>query len=604
MFYPEVPDNANTRQSISQWLGYNHNLRIGDGEFYDCENLSSDNYPLISPRKKRPVLASLPDAVRGLLYTDGDLAYLSGGTLYLGSASYDLSSYMTDLKSEQQMIKFGSYLLIFPLGLYFNTADRTDYGSLGSAYTAPEGVTVTYMVCDETGNALDAADPDGYQRNVTASTTAPKEGMKEGDYWLNTYDGGLYVWDADASMWNVVLTTYVKIQVPNSQMNTRFQAGDAVHMNTSVPDLNTGSIIQYVGEDYLVVTGLMGDSVMRTQDTDSTWRLTIERKVPALNYVCVSANRVWGCYYGIVNGQQVNEIYASKLGDPKNWYCYEGLSSDAYAISLGSDGCFTGCIEYQGYPTFFKENAIYRIYGRYPSEYQLITTNCRGVQDGSYKSLAICGEYLLYKSVADVCIYDGSTPVSISNALGKGCLYYNAVSGACLNKYYISMRDAKGNATLFVYDMDYNLWHKEDSLLVEAFTYSVSGQMYGYAGNKVYGFGDADNMAYLEQEVSEEYVKWYAQTGEMGYEYPDYKYVNRLTLRAYLPIRSEIVLSISYDDGPWQEVGVLRGPGTVKSQSFSFCPTRCDHFRLKLEGHGDVRIYTLTRTLCAESEEP
>ena len=177
MFYPEVPDNANTRQSISQWLGYNHNLRIGDGEFYDCENLSSDNYPLISPRKKRPVLASLPDAVRGLLYTDGDLAYLSGGTLYLGSASYDLSSYMTDLESEQQLIKFGAYLLIFPLGLYFHTADRADYGSLGSAYTAPEGVTVTYMVCDETGNALDAADPDGYQRNVTASTTAPKEGM-------------------------------------------------------------------------------------------------------------------------------------------------------------------------------------------------------------------------------------------------------------------------------------------------------------------------------------------------------------------------------------------------------------------------------------------
>ena len=68
-----------------------------------------------------------------------------------------------------------------------------------------------------------------------------------------------------------------------------------------------------------------------------------------------------------------------------------------------------------------------------------------------------------------------------------------------------------------MYTPEYNLWHKEDGLSVEAFTYSVSGQMYGYAGNKVYGFGDADNMAYLEQEVSEEYVKWYAQTGEMGW---------------------------------------------------------------------------------------
>ena len=50
-------------------------------------------------------------------------------------------------------------------------------------------------------------------------------------------------------------------------------------MNTSVPEINTGSIIQYVGEDYLVVTGLMGDSVMRTQSTDSTCLLYTSRCV-------------------------------------------------------------------------------------------------------------------------------------------------------------------------------------------------------------------------------------------------------------------------------------------------------------------------------------
>jgi len=31
-------------------LGYNHNRTIGNGEFFEMENLSSDEYPMMSPR--------------------------------------------------------------------------------------------------------------------------------------------------------------------------------------------------------------------------------------------------------------------------------------------------------------------------------------------------------------------------------------------------------------------------------------------------------------------------------------------------------------------------------------------------------------------------
>lgn len=606
MFYPTVTDNQNTRESISQWLGYNHNYSAADGEMYDMKNLSSDNYPLMSPRSVRPVLFKFEKKIRGILYTDETLAYFVGQKLYFGNDSYDFSQYIPDDDSDVQLLKMGAYILIFPAGAYLNTANTSDMGYLGSSYTAGEGVTVTYSISDSSGNALDAQDSTGHTRKVITSSVQPDveaDEISDGDYWINTSDNGLYMYSGDNSRWTTVPTTYVKITVPGSSLSEIFNVGDAVTMNTSVPDINEGSIIVSTGDDFLVVIGMLPGYAVRSQETDSSWRLKIERRIPTMDYVCESNNRIWGCYYGIKNGVLVNEIYASKPGDPKNFYAYGTTADSAYSLSIGSPGAWTGCIEYGGYPTFFKENVIYKIFGRYPSEYQLVTINARGVQQGSAKSLAICGEYLIYKSVADICVFDGSTPTSISAALGRDSVYYAAVGGSCLSKYYISMTDQNGEPALFVYDLSYNIWYKEDDLRITQFTSSNSGQMYGASSdNQIYGFGVRENVMYLHQLTGEEYVEWMAETGDMGMEYPDRKLVNRLTLRAYIPIGSEINVEIRYDDGQWELVDTLRGDGTVNTQTCQIWPTECDHFRLRLSGHGDMRIYKLSRTLDTTSE--
>lgn len=57
----------------------------------------------------------------------------------------------------------------------------------------------------------------------------------------------------------------------------------------------------------------------------------------------------------------MNEVYGCKLGDFKNWTCYAGLSTDSWAAQVGSDGAWTGAVNYQGYPTFFKETVLHRI---------------------------------------------------------------------------------------------------------------------------------------------------------------------------------------------------------------------------------------------------
>ena len=43
MRYPQLTPPATSRSMVDVFRGYNHNLRISDGEFYDMENLTSDH---------------------------------------------------------------------------------------------------------------------------------------------------------------------------------------------------------------------------------------------------------------------------------------------------------------------------------------------------------------------------------------------------------------------------------------------------------------------------------------------------------------------------------------------------------------------------------
>ena len=187
--------------------------------------------------------------------------------------------------------------------------------------------------------------------------------------------------------------------------------------------------------------------------------------MPLLDFVIESGNRLWGCRYGEnANGDVVNEIYASKLGDFKNWNCFMGISTDSYVASCGTDGQWTGAITHLGYPIFFKENYLHKVYGNYPSNYQIQTTECRGVQKGCGKSLAIVNEKLFYKSINGICVYDGSLPSEISQAFGD-IRYSEAVGGSHNNKYYVSMKSEEDNKYyLFVFDY-FNTSHNHYLLL-------------------------------------------------------------------------------------------------------------------------------------------
>ena len=270
-----------------------------------------------------------------------------------------------------------------------------------------------------------------------------------------------------------------------------------------------------------------------------------------------------------------------------------GLATDSYAASCGTDGQFTGAITHMGYPLFFKENCVHKVYGNYPANFQIQTTACRGVQKGCERSLAIVNEVLYYKARSGICAYDGSLPTEASYALGNEA-YSEAVGGGHGNKYYVTMKDVTGKWNLFVYDTAKGMWHKEDDLHADSFC-SCRNELYAISKGKIItmlGSGD-DHEGDLE---------WMVQTGEIGISSPDMKYISRLTVRMAMDIGSEVRFYAQYDFcETWEPLFTLRSDN-LRSFSIPIRPKRCDHMKLRIEGEGMAKIYSITKTIEQGSE--
>lgn len=584
-FFPTVQAQAAQRRVTDVFAGYNHNLRINDGEFYDEENLCSDDYPLLSVRRQRGVYAS-PAAAQGLIAKDA-LCYVDGTEFVINEKRIDMELSTETEMCPKSLISMGAYVIILPDRKYINTADLSDFGSIEASYTSVSDVT--FNLCTVDGAGLD----------VIAGAAAP-ENPKNGEYWLDTSatPHTLKVYSETSAMWMSVVTTYVKISATG--IGAQFEQYDGVTISgivkTGVKDLNGSAIIWAKDENYIVVVGILDTEINQTAEEGA---VTIARKMPEMDFVIESGNRLWGCKYGMVDGKTVNEIYASKLGDFRNWNCFMGIFTDSYVASCGTDGQWTGAITHLGYPLFFKENCLHKVYGTAPSSYQIQTTACRGVQKGSGKSLAIVNEVLYYKSRGGVCAYDGSLPTEISDAFG-GVLYSDAVGGGHRNKYYLSMKNSGGIWNLFVYDARLGVWHREDNTHANAWC-SCRDEMYyiDAADGKirtVLGSGQTET----------EKIRWRAETGLFvsalsSGKYPDYaadkKYVGRLMLRMALDPGATMQAYVEYDSsGVWEQLWSMTGKN-LQTFTFPVRPRRCDHFRLRLVGQGGAKLYSLTKTL-------
>ena len=520
--------------------GLNHNLGAGDGELWDMQNLTSDYSPLLATRQKRRLLQTLMRP-NGIFSWDG-LAWVDGTTFYYKGVAKG-----TVANSKKTFAALGAYIVILPDKKYYNTI-ADEFGNLESSWT---GTSLTFT------------------------------------------NGRLYDEPADANC----------IQAAGVNWSNFFKAGDAVTISgcTKHPENNKTPIIREISGNklYFYENVFTLDGSGTTPYTESG-TLAIRRTMPDLKYVCENENRLWGC--------DDTTIYACKLGDIFNWNVYDGLNTDSYAVDTGSAGKFTACVSYLGYPIFFKEDHIYKVYGSMPSNYELMGSATLGVASGSDKSLAIAGEMLFYLSGAGFMAYSGGIPQPIGQAFGLERLQ-NAVGGSDGLKYYVSAENAERKRRLCVYDAQRAVWHIEDETNIIGFC--------RHDGNTY--FLKADGAIYLTGTIrgqigdEEQDFSWFAEfadftesgqnrkgTNNIG---PNKKGVSKIQVRLELEKGASCTIYLQFDStGEWIKVGHAMQEGDKRSYYLPIIPRRGDHYRMKIEGTGGCRIYSLVREYYSGSE--
>lgn len=567
MQIPTLKQGNVSRENVTSFGGYHAGARIAEGEFAAMKNCTGDQFPLIATRRKRGAYAA-PQKCNGLLAKDS-LCWVDGSKFVMNG--YETELHLTD--SPKQLVSMGAYVIIFPDKKYINTADLSDSGNLEAEFTSAGTVKFTPV--------------DGDGKPLIPAYTQPEEPEKpeNGALWLDTSGAGaLLQWSAGTGMWVSVDNTLVRISCPN--MGVSFRPGDGVQLTGVPAGVETSGVIADCGRDYVTVPGLLE----REASLDTP--VTVGRYLPLMDMVLECGNRLWGCRYGLNRaGAVVNEIYASKLGDFRNWNCFQGVSTDSYCVSLGADGPFTGAVQHLGYPVFFREDCIHRLYGSTPATFRLQTTPCPGVQQGCSQSLARVGQMLYYKSPTGVCAYDGAVPVTVSQKLGvMPCT--RAAAGALGDKYYICFQEEENTGQLWVYDTARGLWHREDDTRVRCFCTCRDDLFF------VNGAGQI--ISVMGRGQPEEEISWMLETGMLGTLTPDSKTLTRLNLR--LELAQQATVWVQYDgDDFWKPVATVYGSA---GQCFNLpvAVRRCDRLRLRLEGTGFMRLSCITKTMERGSE--
>ncbi len=568
MFFPKMSGLSMTKEFQDVFGGYNHNLRSDMS--YEEKNITAEHYPLLATRRKRGTIETISNP-QGLVTKD-TIAYVDGADLVYNGKRISMNLSTNNAMCPKQLVSMGAYLLIWPDKKWLNTKNMDEFGSMETSNTTAAETSV--KLCNQDGATY-----------TSVAMSAP-ESPADGALWMDVSDATpvLKKYSAQSGLWVSVPTTYLRLECANIGAN--LNAGDGITVSGFTDDragINGSYVIESCDTDYIVVVGI----VRGTQFAESG-AVTVERTVPDMDYVCESGNRIWGCKYGVVDGRTVNEIYASKLGDFKNWNVFQGLSTDSYVASRGSDGQFTGAIAHLGYPLFFKEDCIEKVYPSSTGAHQIVTTECRGLQKGCWRSLKIVGDTLYYKSRDGVCAYTGALPVGVYDAFGN-VKYSDARAGAVGDIYYISMKDTDGEWHLFTYDTVKRLWHHEDAIQAMFFT-EKDGELY---------FIDESSntlmCAYGTEGTEEPDFEWSITSGVIGFEDSEHKYLSRFVFRADLEPNAFFHMEMRYDEDPvWTDRGVYRGEG-LRSFVLPVMPRRCDHVRIRLSGKGGMRLYSMAK---------
>lgn len=567
MLLPSAAQPAAVTRTANVFRGVNRPAAAALTEFTRMKNLSSRDFPALSVRERRGLGEVISDS-QGITVRDALCIAADGAVTLNGVAVAGL----TLSPGRKQLVAMGAYELIFPDKLYFNTQDTTDSGSMEVSNSASG--TVSAVLCTASGTQISPI--------VGAE---PPNDPENGELWLDTSGETplLRVYSSDATLWTEQ-ESFVRISAswlgsglsPHDGIALAGLTGTASHLNGSV-------VVADAGRDYITIRGALTAS--HTQQGG----VTADRTVPDMDFVTECGNRLWGCFYGLKNGVPVNEIYASRLGDFKSFAAFEGLSTDSYAASRGADGCFTGAAVFAGQPIFFREDSMERVIPSESGAHRIVTEACRGVRQGCDRSLCAVGESLYWLSRDGVVRYRGASPELISGAVPAET-WSDARGGVLGSRYYLSVREQEGGYALWCYDTVRDLWHREDCVKALGFA-AKDGDLY-WIDERTGRLTTARGTAGTQESA----VDWEAETAELTASGAEHGRLVRLILRGELEPNASFSVAAQYDGGLfWHPLGSVSAlTDGLRRFRIPFLPRRCGSLRLRLRGHGGLRLRDVT----------
>lgn len=596
----------NTRNMLRVFGGLNETYSCTEAEYSAGINFSARNFPVLSTRLPRRKLREEAD-LNGMYHLNGLLTVCGRDLVYTPDDTDEMKVTLKDAVEDgrKTLVGIGTRILIFPDKLAFDTASRK-VSTLGAVWSG-KNTSVEFAPCDAEGKVYE----------VSGCGPAEPDKPTDGQLFLRVEDpekpwsseSTLEVYSKASGNWSAVVLDYCRISAKG--VGTDFAAEDTVTLTGSAAEqagqwneLDGDRIVYDAGADALRVKADPGGewfygrltrtgAAVRWVSLDgsvsrefvSAEVVELERRVPDMDYLTECDNRVWGC------SNKENVIYACKLGDPTNWFSYRGIAADSYAVTVGSDGAFTGAATCMGYVLFFKENGLHKLYGTKPSDYQMSSIQCSGVAKGAHQSLCVINETLYYLSMDGVMAWDGSLPTKVSASLDETAMsrVTRAAAGGLVGRYYLHT-ESPGGQRLLVYDTEKGLWHEEDA--TGWAMCSTGRQLYLWDKEAIWA-ADGSREAGGEEDT----VEYEAVTGDIGLGDPDDKYCSRVTVRLDAMERTVVTLWASFDGGEWQEMGRVDTRDRRVQVNLPFVPTRHDTMRLRLTGKGQIAVRSIAMTL-------
>lgn len=321
---------------------------------------------------------------------------------------------------------------------------------------------------------------------------------------------------------------------------------------------------------------------------------TISTRVPDMEYICSHENRIFGC------SSMDQTIYISKQGQPV-FFDFSGNYDDSFALEVSSEGGFTGCGSLPDSVVFFKSGCLHKITGSLVTDFSLQTLSCDGC--ASHDSIVMIHDVMFFMGKKGVYYYDGTRPVSISDALGAEKTWSDGVAGTDGENYYLSCK-VDGKRMNLVYDTKYGIWLQRDDFITDFFL-NISGRLYEI-GRKPEDENDREkNRMYLsEKDEMSSAFGWHV-TFKPTYEKTTGRYgsktlVNQrkkyrnIRMRVELPEGSQFHVLVRTDDGPWKIIKRVAG-NKQGIMDVKLPISRCDKYQLQLKGNGQFTLIDLIK---------